>query len=74
MQDVGNGVNTQDIPYLFLPALVAGLAYYLSMKIPNIDLNRAQALKLVYDEQFQLAADENREKAPVRMVPRVAFI
>jgi hypothetical protein len=44
------------------------------MKIPNIDLNRAQALKLVYDEQFQLAADENREKAPVRMVPRVAFI
>jgi hypothetical protein len=73
MQDVGNGVNTQDIPYLFLPALVAGLAYYLSMKIPNIDLNRAQALKLVYDEQFQLAADENREKAPVRMVPRMSF-
>jgi hypothetical protein len=74
MQDAGNGINTQDIPYLFLPALVAGLAYYLSMKLPGMDLGRAQALKAVYDEQFQLAADENREKAPVRMVPRMAFI
>lgn len=74
MQDAGNGVNTQDIPYLFLPALVAGLAYYLSMKLPGMDLQRAQALKMVYDEQFQLAADENREKAPVRVVPRMAFI
>ena len=74
MQDAGNGVNTQDIPYLFLPALVAGLAYYLSMKLPGMDLQRAQALKAVYDEQFQLAADENREKAPVRVVPRMAFI
>ena len=74
MQDAGDGVNTQDIPYLFLPALVAGLAYYLSMKLPGMDLQRAQALKMVYDEQFQLAADENREKAPVRVVPRMAFI
>ena len=73
MQDAGNGVNTQDIPYLFLPALVAGLAYYLSMKLPNMDLVRAQALKAVYDEQFQLAAEENREKAPVRMVPRMSL-
>jgi hypothetical protein len=74
MQDAGNGINTQDIPYLFLPALVAGLAYYLSMKLPGMDLQRAQALKMVYDEQFQLAADENREKAPLRVVPRMAFI
>jgi len=73
MQDVGNGANTQDVPYLFLPALVAGLAYYLSMKIPNVDMQRAMALKGVYDEQFQLASDENREKAPVRMVPRMSF-
>jgi hypothetical protein len=73
LQDAGNAVNTQDIPYLFLPALVAGLAYYLAMKLPNIDINRGAALKAVYDEQFQLAADENREKAPVRMVPRMSF-
>ena len=44
------------------------------MKLPNVDINRASALKMVYDEQFQLASDENREKAPVRMVPRVAFV
>jgi hypothetical protein len=74
MQDAGNGVNTQDIPYLFLPALVAGLAYYLSMKLPGMDLQRAQALKAVYDEQFQLAADENRDKSPLRVVPRMAFV
>ena len=73
MQDAGNGANTQDVPYLFLPALVAGLAYYLAMKLPNVDMNRASALKAVYDEQFQLASDENREKAPVRMLPRMSF-
>lgn len=73
MQDAGDGINTQDIPYLFLPALIAGLAYYLAMKLPNVDINRAAALKAIYDEQFQLASDENREKAPVRMVPRMSF-
>lgn len=73
MQDAGNGANTQDVPYLFLPALVAGLAYYLSMKIPNVDMNRAMALKSVYDEQFQLASDENRDKSPLRVVPRIGF-
>ena len=74
IQDAGNAVNTQDIPFRFLPALIAGLAYYLSMKLPGVDMQRAQALKMVYDEQFDLAAQEDREKAPVRMVPRVAFI
>jgi hypothetical protein len=72
-QDAGDGINTQDIPYLFLPALIAGLAYYLAMKLPNVDVQRAAGLKMIYDEQFQLAADENREKAPVRIVPRMAF-
>ena len=71
IQDAGSGANTQDIPFRFLPALIAGLAYYLSMKLPNADLQRATALKAVYDEQFQMAADEDREKAPVRMVPRM---
>jgi len=71
IQDAGNGSNTQDIPYLFLPALIAGLSYYLSMKLPGVDINRAAALKIVYDEQFQLAADENREKASLHVVPRM---
>ena len=63
MQDAGNAVNTQDIPFRFLPALIAGLAYYLSMKLPGVDMQRAQALKAVYDEQFDLAAQEEQAKS-----------
>jgi len=72
MQDAGNGVETPDIPFRFLPALVSGLAYYLSLKIPDA-LERAGLLKQVYDEQWQFAADEDREKAPLRLVPRQMF-
>jgi hypothetical protein len=73
IQDAGNGVNGQDIPFRFLPCMVAGLAYYLSLKLPNA-MERGQILKAEYEEQFQLAADEDREKAPVRFVPRDTFI
>jgi hypothetical protein len=73
MQDAGDGLNGQDIPFRFMPALVAGLAYYLSMKIPEA-APRAVLLKAVYDEAFQLAADEDREKAPVRFIPRQYFV
>jgi len=74
MQDAGNGVNGQDIPFRFLPCMVAGLAYYLSMKLPNVDPGRRAELKMDYEQQFQLAAEEDREKAPVRFVPRQQFI
>jgi len=74
MQDAGNGVNGQDIPFRFLPAMVAGLAYYLSQKLEGIDPGRRAELKADYGEQFQLAADEDREKAPIRLVPRQAFL
>ena len=73
MQDAGNAVNTQDIPFRFLPALIAGLAYYLSMKLPGVDMQRAQALKAVYDEQFDLAAQEDRDKSALRVVPRMSL-
>ena len=72
LQDAGNGTTTPDIPFRFLPAMVAGLAYYLSIKIPDA-LPRVEMLKAMYDEQFQMAADEDREKAPVRFVPRQQF-
>ena len=74
VQDAGDAVNTQDIPFRFLPALIAGLAYYLSMKLPGVDMQRAQALKMVYDEQFDLAAQEDRDKSALRVVPRMAFV
>ena len=70
IQDAGDGVNTQDIPFRFLPAMVAGLAYYLSIKIQGTDPNRVMGLKADYEQQFQLAADEDREKASIRFVPR----
>jgi hypothetical protein len=59
-----------DIPFRFLNCLVAGLAYYLSMKLP-VDPGRRGELKMDYEEQLQMAQDEDREKAPIRLVPRV---
>ena len=70
IQDAGTGVNVQDIPFRFIPCMVAGLAYHLSMKLPNVAPERVLALKASYDELFQQAADEDREKAPLRFVPR----
>ena len=70
INDAGDGVNTQDIPFRFLNCMVAGLAYYLSMKLPNMDIQRAIGLKTDYEQQLQLAMDEDREKASIRFVPR----
>ena len=53
--------------------MAAGLAYYLSIKIPEVDPNRAQLLKADYEQQFDLAAQEDREKAASRYVPRMSF-
>jgi len=73
LQDAGNGVNVEDIPFRFQEALIAGLAYKLSMKIPPA-MDRIAMLKAQYDEAWQLAADEDREKAPIRFVPRQSFL
>jgi len=72
LQDAGDGVTTQDIPFRFLPCLVAGLAYHLSLKVPGA-LERSQMLKAEYEELWQQAADEDREKAPLRIAPRQYF-
>jgi hypothetical protein len=68
MQDAGNGVNSQDVPFRFTPALVAGLAYMLATKLPE-GAARLQMLKGQYDEAWTLASNEDREKAPLRIVP-----
>ena len=73
IQDAGNGLNVEDIPFRFIPCMVAGLAAYLSMKLPNVDPNRIAMLRADYEQSFQLAADEDREKASVRFVPREMF-
>jgi hypothetical protein len=73
VQDAGNGIETADMNFRFLPCVVAGLAYYIAMKVPEL-MPRLDMLKAAYDEQFNLAAGEDREKAAVRLVPRRAFI
>jgi len=73
IQDTGTGVRTQDIPFRFLECMVAGLAYKMSLKLPDMDPNRIAMLKADYEQQFQLAADEDRDKANDRFVPRVLF-
>jgi hypothetical protein len=72
IQDAGNGINTQDIPFRFLPCMVAGLAYYLSLKLPEA-IQRTDMLKAMYEEAWMQAADEDREKAPLRIAPRQMF-
>ena len=63
------GTHTQDVPDRFLPALIAGLAYQLSMKIAGVPADRSMLLKQEYEEQWALAATEDRDKAPLRLVP-----
>lgn len=73
IQDAGSGVQTGDVSFRFLPALTAGLAYHIAMKVPEL-ADRIPMLKATYDEQFDLAAGEDREKAAIRFVPRRMFI
>jgi len=73
IQDAGNGANTMDVPFRFLNCLTAGLAYYLALKLPN-GLERIGLLKQQYDEAWELAATEDREKATFQLVPRYMTI
>ena len=73
VQDAGAGVETADVNFRFLPCIVAGLAYHIAVKVPEL-MPRIQMLKQMYDETFEIAAGEDREKAAVRFVPRQMFI
>lgn len=68
IQDAGNGIETADMNFRFLPCLVAGLAYHIAMKEPEL-ISRVDLLKQEYEAQFILAAGEDREKTPFRFVP-----
>ena len=73
IDDAGNGTRTMDVPFRFLPCLVAGLAYYLALKVEN-GAQRLEVLKAQYDEAWQLAAGEDQEHASLRFVPRQMYI
>lgn len=66
MDDVSSGVNTLQVPFRFYPCLAAGLAYYISMKKAP---DRTALLKAVYDEEFERAAQEDRDRAPLQLTP-----
>ena len=72
-QDAGGGVNVMDVPFRFIPCMAAGLSYYLALKIPG-GAERLPVLKQQYDEAWELAATEDREKAAIRFVPRQQYI
>ena len=73
-QDAGKpGSNTMDVPFRFVPALVAGLAYYVALKSPE-SMDRVGLLKQMYEEAWDLAAAEDRDRAPVRFVPMAGYI
>jgi hypothetical protein len=71
LQDAG--MNIQDIPFRLIPCLVAGLAFYVASKRPEIPAERVMFLKAEYEQQWLLASQEDREKAPDRFVPRQLF-
>jgi hypothetical protein len=73
IEDAGNGVETADMNFRFLPCLVAGLAYHIAMKVPEL-ADRISMLKAAYEEQYALAAGEDREKTSERFIPRVGRI
>jgi len=72
--DAGTGTNVIDIPFRFVNAMTAGLAYMIAMKKPEVDPNRVLGLKAAYDEAWEWASTEDREKAADRLVPRQMFI
>jgi len=70
IQDAGSGVENADVNFRFLPCLVAGLAYYIAQKDPEL-APRIPMLQTEYERQFDLAAQEDREKASISLVPRM---
>ena len=70
MDDADTFTNTLDLPFRFYPCLAAGLAYYLSLKKSP---QGTQMLKAVYEEEFQRAAEEDRDRASFNVVPKFSY-
>lgn len=70
IEDAGAYTNTADLPFRFLPAFIAGLAYMIAEKKRQDDPNLIERLKASYIETWMLAAEEDREKAVLEIKPR----
>ena len=66
IDDADNPQNTLGVPFRFYPCLSAGLAYYISLKKAP---ERVQLLKAVYEEEFERAAAEDRDRASLTLTP-----
>jgi hypothetical protein len=73
IQNAGNGVNVQDIPFRLITCLVAGLAFMIAVKKPEVTPERVAFLKAEYEQQWLLASQEDRDKSNDRYVPRQLF-
>ena len=71
LEDADTMVNTGGVPFRFYPCMVAGLSYYMAMKRAP---DRLQILKAVYDEEFQRASDEDRDRVPLKLQPSVQYL
>jgi hypothetical protein len=70
MDDADGYTNTMDLPFRFYPCLAAGLAYYIALKRAP---NRVQLLKAVYEEEFERAATEDRDRSSFNVVPKYEY-
>ena len=70
IQDADSAINTMEIPFRFYPCLTAGLAYYISMKKAP---DRIQLLKSVYEEEFERAMGEDRDRSSFTVTPQLSF-
>ena len=70
IQDADTQVNTMEIPFRFYPCLTAGLAYYISMKKAP---DRIQLLKTVYEEEFERAMGEDRDRSSFTVTPQLNY-
>ena len=70
MDDSDTFINTMEVPFRFYPCLAAGLAYYLSLKLAP---DRTTMLKTLYEEEFIVAATEDRDRASFTIQPSIAY-
>ena len=70
MDDADTPINTMELPFRFYPCLAAGLAYYIAMKRAP---DRVQLLKAVYEEEFERAATEDRDRASFNVQPSLDY-
>ena len=71
IEDADSATDTVDVPFRFYPCLAAGLAYYLAIKKAP---DRIQILKAIYDEEFDRAATEDRDRTSLKLLPYERYI